>query len=148
VVPLTVVDVKAQVTSTVRQVHFKEGQFVKAGQLLFSLDARTEEANLSQGAGATGQGSRSAWPMPNASLERAKQLLAQNFVSQVAVDTAQTQVDSWGATLDRRRGRSGFGQGGHVVFTHQCATFSGRAGAVATCLPAAPCWPTRPRWSR
>src|SRR6478672_2429879 len=40
------VDLRAQVTSTVRDVHIREGQTVKQGDLLFSLDSRTEDANL------------------------------------------------------------------------------------------------------
>src|SRR5436305_1363626 len=40
------VDLRAQVTSTVREVHIREGQDVRQGDLLFSLDSRTEEANL------------------------------------------------------------------------------------------------------
>jgi RND family efflux transporter MFP subunit len=98
VVPLTSVDVKSQVTSTILQVHFKEGQFVKTGQLLFTLDARADEANVAK--------ARAQLAKDNASLSdakrqlaRAQQLLTQNFVSQGAVDTAQAQVDSWAATL-------------------------------------------------
>jgi RND family efflux transporter MFP subunit len=98
VVPLTSVDVKTQVTSTIRQVHFKEGQFVKTGQLLFTLDARADEANVAK--------ARAQLAKDNASLSdakrqlaRAQQLLAQNFVSQGAVDTTQAQVDNWAATL-------------------------------------------------
>jgi RND family efflux transporter MFP subunit len=98
VVPLTSVDVKTQVTSTIRQVHFKEGQFVKTGQLLFTLDARADEANVAK--------ARAQLAKDNASLSdakrqlaRAQQLLAQNFVSQGAVDTAQAQVDNWAATM-------------------------------------------------
>ena len=45
---LTSVDLRSQVTSTVSKVHFSEGQFVKAGQLLFTLDSRTDEANLAK----------------------------------------------------------------------------------------------------
>lgn len=98
VVPLTSVDVKTQVTSTIRQVHFKEGQFVKTGQLLFTLDARADEANVAK--------ARAQLAKDNASLSdakrqlaRAQQLLTQNFVSQGAVDTAQAQVDNWAATV-------------------------------------------------
>jgi len=36
------VDIRAQVTSTVRTVHIREGQAVRSGELLFSLDARAE----------------------------------------------------------------------------------------------------------
>jgi membrane fusion protein, multidrug efflux system len=44
VVALQAVDVRAQVNSTVKAIHFKEGVTVKKGDLLFSLDNRTEEA--------------------------------------------------------------------------------------------------------
>src|SRR6202008_3002848 len=46
VVAVQSVDLRSQVTSTVREVHIREGQFVKTGDLLFSLDSRAEEANL------------------------------------------------------------------------------------------------------
>src|SRR5438067_752154 len=46
VTALQSVDLRAQVTSTVRDVHIREGQNVAKGDLLFSLDARAEEANL------------------------------------------------------------------------------------------------------
>src|SRR5215471_13464581 len=46
VVALQSVDLRAQITSTVREVHIREGQFVRAGELLFSLDARAEDANV------------------------------------------------------------------------------------------------------
>ncbi|MDR7306807.1 efflux RND transporter periplasmic adaptor subunit [Rhodoferax saidenbachensis] len=98
VAPLTTVDVKSQVTSTVTQVHFKEGQFVKAGQVLFTLDARTDEANVAK--------ARAQLAKDNASLadakrqfERAQQLFTQNFISQGAVDTAQAQVEAVTATV-------------------------------------------------
>jgi len=128
VVPLTVVDVKAQVTSTVRQVHFKEGQFVKAGQLLFTLDARTEDANLAK---AQAQLAKDRVSLADAKrqLERAKQLLAQNFVSQVAVDTAQTQADSWGATLVADEAAVAAAKVA-LSYSRISAPHAGRAGAV------------------
>ncbi len=129
VVPLTVVDVKAQVTSTVRQVHFKEGQFVKAGQLLFTLDARTEEANLAR---AQAQLAKDKVSLADAKrqLDRARQLLAQNFVSQVAVDTAQTQVESWGATLVADEAAVSASKVA-LSYARISAPHAGRAGAVA-----------------
>ncbi len=128
VVPLTVVDVKPQVSSTVRQVHFKEGQFVKAGQLLFTLDARTEEANLTK---AQAQLAKDKVSLADAKrqLERSKQLLAQNFVSQVAVDTAQTLVDSWGATLAADEAAVAANKVA-LSYARITAPHAGRAGAV------------------
>ena len=45
------VSVKAQVNAVLEQVHIKEGQFVKKGDLLFSLDARPFQAALAQAEG-------------------------------------------------------------------------------------------------
>ena len=97
VTPLTNVDLRSQVTSTVAKVHISDGQFVKAGQLLFTLDARADEANLAK--------ARAQLVKDQASLadatrqyERAKQLFAQNFISQGAVDTAQTAMESLAAS--------------------------------------------------
>ncbi|HXJ16180.1 MAG TPA: efflux RND transporter periplasmic adaptor subunit [Candidatus Polarisedimenticolia bacterium] len=42
------VSVKAQVNAVLEQVHIQEGQFVKKGDLLFTLDARPFEAALAQ----------------------------------------------------------------------------------------------------
>lgn len=98
VTPITSVDVKAQVTSQVAKVHIQEGQFVKAGDLLFTLDSRTDEANLAK--------ARAQLAKDNASLADAKrqfartqELFRQSFISQGALDTAQAQVDALAATV-------------------------------------------------
>jgi multidrug efflux pump subunit AcrA (membrane-fusion protein) len=46
VTALQTVDLRAQVTSTIAEIHFTEGQNVAKDQLLFSLDSREAEANL------------------------------------------------------------------------------------------------------
>lgn len=93
VTPLTSVDVKPQLSSLVSKVHIRDGQFVKAGDLLFTLDARTDEANVAK--------ARAQLAKDNAALAdaqrqyaRAQQLLAQNFISQGALDTNRALVDS------------------------------------------------------
>ena len=45
------VSVKAQVNAVLEQVHIKEGQYVKKGDLLFTLDARPFDAALAQAQG-------------------------------------------------------------------------------------------------
>jgi membrane fusion protein, multidrug efflux system len=47
----TSVSIKAQVNAVMQEVHIKEGQFVKKGDLLFTLDARPFEAALAQAQG-------------------------------------------------------------------------------------------------
>ncbi len=98
VVSLNSVDVKAQVSSTVSRVHLRDGQFVSAGQLLFTLDSRVDDANAAK---ARAQIAKDTTALADArrQLERARQLLAQNFVSQGAIDTAQAQVDTAAATV-------------------------------------------------
>jgi len=93
VTPLTSVDVRSQVTSIVSKVHIKDGQFVKAGELLFTLDARTDEANVAK---AQAQLTKDNAALADAQRQwaRSQQLLAQNFISQGAVDTTRAQVDS------------------------------------------------------
>src|SRR5262245_63261999 len=53
--PLSTVAIKAQVSGELLQVHFKEGDFVRKGQLLFTIDSRsfqgtvgTMEANIAK----------------------------------------------------------------------------------------------------
>jgi RND family efflux transporter MFP subunit len=98
VAPLSTVEVKSQVSSVVTQVHVKEGDFVKAGQLLFTLDARTDEANLGK---ARAQLAKDQATLADArrQLERSRDLLARNFVSPSAVDTAQANVDAQQAAV-------------------------------------------------
>lgn len=87
------VDVKPQVSSMVLKVHVREGQFVRAGEPLFTLDARTDEANLGK-AQAQLQKDLAALADAQRQLARSKDLLAQNFISQGALDTNQALVDS------------------------------------------------------
>jgi len=98
VTALTSVDVKAQVTSVVAKVHIIEGQFVKVGQLMFTLDSRADEANVAK---AKAQLAKDTAAMADAKrqLARSKDLLAQSFISQGALDTAQAGVDGLTATL-------------------------------------------------
>jgi len=95
---LSSVDVKPQVSAQLLQVHVKEGQFVKAGQLLFTLDARADQANLKK---AEAQQLKDEATLADAKrqLARSQDLLAKNFISQGAVDTAQANVDAQSAVV-------------------------------------------------
>lgn len=90
---LVSVDVKPQVSSMVLKVHVREGQFVRAGEPLFTLDARTDEANLGK-AQAQLQKDLASLADAQRQLARSKDLLAQNFISQGALDTNQALVDA------------------------------------------------------
>jgi RND family efflux transporter MFP subunit len=93
VTALQSVELRAQVTSTVREVHIREGETVKQGQLLFSLDDRAEEANLKK-AQAQVEKDRADLATAQRNLERQRELFTQKFVSQAALDAVQNQVDT------------------------------------------------------
>jgi RND family efflux transporter MFP subunit len=93
VTALQSVDFRPQITSTVTQVHIKEGQNVRAGELLLTLDSRAEEANLKK-AQAQVEKDRGDLATVKRSLERQQELFRQKFISQAALDTAQNQVDT------------------------------------------------------
>jgi RND family efflux transporter MFP subunit len=102
VAPLSSVDVRPQVTSVITQVHIREGQFVKTGQMLFTLDSRTDEANVAR---ARAQLAKDEVTLADAQrqLARSRDLLAQNFISQGAVDANQALVDSQLAVINANR---------------------------------------------
>ena len=85
------VDVRPQVSTLVTQVHVKEGQFVAKGQLLFTLDARADQATMQR---AQAQLLRDEATLVDArrQLARSQDLLRQNFISQGAVDTSAANV--------------------------------------------------------
>ncbi len=87
------VEIRAQISATIRQVHIKEGQMVKKGERLFTLDVRNEDANVAK---FEAQVAKSAADLANAerTLKRQQDLFAQKFIAQTALDAAQNQVDS------------------------------------------------------
>jgi RND family efflux transporter MFP subunit len=93
VTSLNTVEVRPQVSSMVTGVHVKEGQFVKRGELLFTLDSRNDEVNLTKAKAQLAK-DQAALADARRQLERNRDLLRQQFISQSAVDTSQTLVES------------------------------------------------------
>jgi multidrug efflux pump subunit AcrA (membrane-fusion protein) len=83
-VAANIVDIRPQVTNVVAKVHIKEGQKVKAGDLLISLDDRADRANYDKAQATADDAQRQ--------LNRAEELLLQQFVAQGAVDTARANA--------------------------------------------------------
>jgi RND family efflux transporter MFP subunit len=102
VTPIRTVDVKPQVNSVITKVNVKDGQYVKAGDLLFTLDARTEEANIAK---AQAQLAKDSAALADAQrqLRRAQDLLARQFISQGSVDSNVASVEGWQATVNADR---------------------------------------------
>jgi RND family efflux transporter MFP subunit len=128
VTALNSVDVKPQVSSVINQVHIREGQFVKAGELLFTLDARTDEANLAK-AQAQLQKDLASLADAQRQLTRSRELFAQNFISQGAVDTNQALVDAQKAGVAADRAAIDAAKVA-LSFARIVAPGAGRAGAI------------------
>jgi RND family efflux transporter MFP subunit len=128
VAPLANIDVRPQTTSLVAQVHVKEGQFVKAGQLLFTLDPRADEANVAK---ARAQLARDESALADAQrqLKRSQELLAQNFISQGALDTNQTNVQAQSAAVAADKAALDAARLG-LSYTRIAAPSAGRLGAI------------------
>ncbi|USX21370.1 efflux RND transporter periplasmic adaptor subunit [Oxalobacteraceae bacterium OTU3REALA1] len=128
VTPVSTVDLHPQTTSTISKVHIKEGQFVKSGELMFSLDDRSQRANVQK---AQAQVARDRATLADAErqYQRAMDLLEQKFVAQGAVDTLKSQVDSARALLeaDIAAARA---VGVDASYTAIRAPMTGRVGAI------------------
>ncbi len=96
---LNIVDVRPQVSSVIEKVHIKEGQFVRAGDILFTLDNRTDTVNLTK-AQAQLDKELASLSENQRQLVRSKELFAQKFQSQSVVDAAQTSVNAQQAVVD------------------------------------------------
>jgi len=128
VTPISTVDLHPQITSTIARVHIKEGQFVKAGELMFTLDDRSARANVDK---AQAQVVRDQAALADAERQykRAQELLAQKFVAQSAVDTLKSQLDSARALLnaDQAAARS---SSVDASYNSIRAPMAGRVGAI------------------
>ncbi|MRX08035.1 efflux RND transporter periplasmic adaptor subunit [Pseudoduganella sp. FT25W] len=128
VTPISTVDLHPQTTSTIAKVHIKEGQFVKSGELMFTLDDRTERANIDK-AQAQVERDRAALADYERQYKRSMDLLAQKFIAQGAVDTLKSQVDSARAVLQADIAAV---RGANVdaSYTAIRAPMTGRVGAI------------------
>jgi RND family efflux transporter MFP subunit len=128
VTALQSVEFRPQITSTVAQVHIREGQNVRAGELLFSLDAREAEANVKK-AMAQIEKDRADLATARRNLERQQELFRQKFIAQAALDTVQNTVDTLQGQLAVDTAAA---EGMRVAraYTEIRASFAGRTGTI------------------
>jgi len=126
--PINSVDVKAQTSSIIAKVLVRDGQFVRAGDALFILDARTEEANIAKAQAQVAK-DNAALADAQRQLKRAQDLLAQKFISQGQVDTALANVEGWLATLNADKAALDATKVA-LSYSRISAPLSGRVGVV------------------
>lgn len=92
-VALNQVDVRPQVTGIIRSVHFREGDDIKPGQLLFQIDTAESEAQFSR---TQAQAAQIKAQLDDAArdYQRSTELVKAGFISPSAADTSASKVES------------------------------------------------------
>uniref|UniRef100_UPI0040477EE2 efflux RND transporter periplasmic adaptor subunit n=1 Tax=Polynucleobacter sp. TaxID=2029855 RepID=UPI0040477EE2 len=91
----SIVDIRPMVTNKVEKIHVKDGQEVKAGELLFTLDNRTDTANY--------QKLKALADDAQQQYLRAKELVSKNFISRAGLETSAANAKSAQAAADAAR---------------------------------------------
>ncbi|WP_231970360.1 efflux RND transporter periplasmic adaptor subunit [Polynucleobacter necessarius] len=86
IVSNSIVDIRPMITNTVAKIFVKDGQEVKAGDLLFQLDDRNDKANYEK--------LKALADDAQAQYLRAKELVAKNFISKAGLDTSSANAKS------------------------------------------------------
>lgn len=128
VVALNFVDVRPQLTGTITHVSFHEGQDVKAGQLLFTIDDNDARAQLAK---AEAQAAMAAAQLADArrDYQRAQTLVASKFVAVSAAQTASSKVDALAAQVQAAQADASSART-TLARTRIVSPIAGKAGAV------------------
>jgi membrane fusion protein, multidrug efflux system len=128
VVPYSTVTIRPQVGGVIQGVHFREGQEVKRGDRLFTIDPRPMQAALDSARAAL---ARDRAQLENARIQfgRDRRLFEQQLISQDQFDTSK-------ATLDALEGTVGADQAAltsaelNLAYTDIRAPFDGQTGSL------------------
>lgn len=129
VTPTASVTVKPQVSGVLQQVAFREGEQVRAGQLLAVVDPRPFELALMQ---ATGQRQRDEAQLESArvTLARYRTLLAQDSIARQEVDSQAALVKQLEGTVMTDKAAEGTARL-NLAYSRVTAPVSGRVGLRA-----------------
>jgi len=118
------VEVRPQVSGQITRVHFTDGQYVRAGALLFTIDGRSYRAALAQAQADVARAS-SALSLSQANLARAQRLVSEDAVAATEIDRLRAEVRSNQAALQAARAATS-ARSIDVGFTTVRAPISGR----------------------
>jgi len=121
------VDLRAQVSGYLTEIHFTDGQLVQKGDLLFVIDPRPFQIQLAQ-ANAQYQGAVAALDLASRQLKRTTELQRSDFASRDLLDQRAQAQQAAQAALEQAKAAIHAAQL-NLEFTHIVAPFSGRIGA-------------------
>lgn len=96
--PIASVALKSRIETTITEVHFEDGARVKAGDILFVLDARQIEAQIAQAEGTLAR-DRAQLAGAERDFKRYSELIGKGATTQLNVDNSQTQMDALRGTV-------------------------------------------------
>jgi RND family efflux transporter MFP subunit len=120
------VEIRAQVSGALQSVNFRDGQEVKAGDLLFKIDPRQFEAALRQ-AQAAAQGNQTVLDLAQAEVNRARELRQSGNIAEQALQQRQQTFLQAQANLTASRAEIEAAQL-NLGYTELRAPVSGRVG--------------------
>ena len=127
--PIATVMIKSRVDGEIAQVHFKEGQEVKEGDLLFTIDDRAFAAQLEQSE-ATLERDRASLQRAQLEIRRQSQLATRGVASLQKFEDTQTSLAVLEATV--RAGEAAVKNARiNLTYTRILAPIDGRTGSVA-----------------
>jgi RND family efflux transporter MFP subunit len=103
VTPIASVAIKPRVDTTIVGVHFRDGQAVKKGDLLFTLDGRAVEAQIAQTEGMVAR-DRAQLAGAERDVARYTDLVAKAATPVINLDNAKTQADVYKAAITSDQG--------------------------------------------
>jgi membrane fusion protein, multidrug efflux system len=121
------VELRAQVGGTLTEIHFKDGQIVHKGDLLFVIDPRPYEIKLEQAKAAL-QTATARVALANNQLFRAQSLKRSEFATQETVDQRTTDHDASQAAVEDAKARVHDAEL-DLEYARVRAPFTGRIGA-------------------
>lgn len=123
------VQVRAQISGVLKDVAFREGDRVKAGQLLFQIDPRTFQAQYNQTLAALAR-DKAQLENARAQQERLEPLLKREFITRQEYDVAVTSAKSLEATV--QAGQANVEQARiQLEYARIVAPIGGRTGQLA-----------------
>ena len=128
VTPMKTVNLHPQTVTTIREVHIREGQFVKEGQLMFSLDDRADMANVARAEAQVARDSATLADLER-QYKRSQELVAQNFLAQSALDSLLSQVEAQRALVQSNQAAARATRVS-ASYTTIRAPMTGRVGAI------------------